>query len=143
MMVIRLIYTVWMINYVLVEKSFKKDPTWKDRDSSVGAAAFGNLIFIFFLLFFYSERLIGSDNTAKFFSIDFPLYGVGMGLSFIVIVFSLILFSILNKQNKIKAYRIALRFLYPVNRLASIIIRILIFITAAYSFHLLVDEMLG
>ncbi|NPD47780.1 MULTISPECIES: hypothetical protein [unclassified Lentimicrobium] len=132
-----------MINYVLIERSFKKDPAWEDRDSSVGAAAFGNVIFTSFIILFYLEKFLGVNNTAKFFSIDFPLYGVGVGLSFVVIIISLILFSILNKQDKIKAYRIALRFLYPVNRLTSIIIRILIFITAAYSFHLLVNEMLG
>jgi predicted permease len=87
-----------MINYVLVERSFKKDPTWKDRASRVGAAAFGNLIFISFIVFFYSEKLFGSENTAKFFSIDFPLYGVGVGLSFVVMIISLILFSFLNKK---------------------------------------------
>ena len=132
-----------MINYVLVERSFKKDPTWEDRDSSVGGAAFGNVIFTSFILFYYSEKLLGLNNTAKFFSLDFPLYGVGVGLSFVVIIISLILFSFLKKKDKRKAFRIALNVWSPIKRIGSIIIRILIFVFAAYSFHLLVDEMLG
>jgi uncharacterized membrane protein YkvI len=132
-----------MINYVLVERSFKKDPTWKDRDSSVGASAFGNLIFVSFTIFYFSEKLFGSENTAKFFSIDFPLYAVGVGLSFIVIVFSLILFSYLKNKDKRIAFRIAVKVWHPINRQYSIIIRIIIFVIAAYSFNLLVDEMLG
>lgn len=143
MIIIRIIYTIWMINYVLVERSFKKDSTWDDRDASVGATAFGNLIFVFFILFFYFEKLLGSDITAKLFSIDIPLYGVGVGFSLIVIVFSLILFSFIKKGDKRNAFRVALKIWYPLNRLVSIVIQILIFCFAAYSFHLLVDEIIG
>ena len=48
MMVIRVIYTMWMIIYVLVEKSFLKDLKWDDRVSKIGGIAFLNLIFLFF-----------------------------------------------------------------------------------------------
>lgn len=127
----------------MVEKSFLKDPKWDERTSKIGALAFLNVIFLFFSVTYYLEKLVGSNNTAKFFSIDFPLYGVGVGLSFVVMLISLILFSFLKKKDKRKAFRIALKIWYPVNRWYSIIIQILIFIITAYSFHLLVNEMLG
>jgi hypothetical protein len=143
MMVIRVIYTMWMIIYVLVEKSFLKDLKWDDRVSKIGGIAFLNLIFLFFSVTYYLEMFLGTNNTAKFFSIDFPLYGVGVGLSFVVMIISLILFSFLNKKDKRKSFRIALKIWSPINRISSIVIQILIFIVAAYSFKILVDEMLG
>lgn len=143
MMVIRVIYTIWMIIYGLVEKSFLKDHKWDERVSKIGAIAFLNLIFLFFSVTYYLEKFLATNNTAKIFSIDFPLYGVGVGLSFIVMIISLILFSFLNKKDKRKAFRVALKVWHPINRMTSIVIQILIFAFAAYSFHLLVDEMLG
>lgn len=143
MIIIRAIYTFWILNYSFIEKSFKKDPHWSDRDSSIGAAAFGNLIMLFLVLFYHFEKLVDSWKIKELFSINFPLYAIGVIGSFVVLIFFSFLFSFLKSSDKKQSYRAAINLTRSLNRSTTIVTRIIIFLLFLYTLRSIGNDMFG
>lgn len=141
MIIIKIFYTIWIFNYSLIEKSFKKDAHWDGRSSSVGAAAFGNMVMLIFIIFYQLEKYLPSKNIQSFFSVKFPLYPIGLIGSLIAFIVFGFLFSFLKRKSKNKIYRLILFSVSYVNRVVSYVIQVIILLLFFYTLSLIAQDM--
>ncbi len=141
MIIIKIFYTVWIFNYALVKKSYKKDNLWKGRQSNIISASFANLMLLLFAITYSIEAITDTNYLSAVMLSPIPLIVIALGFTVILYIVFKFLFSILNKRYKHKLYKKVASFYLKLTRLHSIVIQAIILLFFFYTIFLIIINM--